>query len=255
MYRTGDLGRVLPDGSLEFLGRADHQVKIRGYRIEPGEIEAALAGHPAVQQAAVLAKNGSSGDLRLVACYVPRPRTEVGPAELRDSLRERLPEYMVPAHFLRLDELPLTPSGKVDRAALAARADNGAGGPHADSAPFVQPQTRAEVLVADIWREVLGVERVGLDDNFFDLGGHSLLLGRVHARLTESFNSDLALIDLFRYPTVALLARRVGAAETVAEPAAESTSDFDERAERQKEARRRRRFRPGEALQEEGGDA
>ncbi|HVG11011.1 MAG TPA: amino acid adenylation domain-containing protein, partial [Thermoanaerobaculia bacterium] len=196
MYRTGDLTRYLPDGQLEYLGRVDHQVKVRGFRIELGEIEAALVDHEAVSGAVVVAREG-----RLVAYVVPGPVPS-----LREFLRQRLPEFMVPSAFVFLPELPLTPNGKVDRKALpapdeAVRAARG----------FVAPRTPEEELLAGIWSELLGVERVGVEDDFFEIGGHSLLAARVAARVRSAFGVELTLRSLFEAPTVAGLAGLVAA--------------------------------------------
>ena len=226
LYRTGDLARRRPDGALEFLGRLDGQVKIRGFRIEPGEVEAALAALPGVRQAAVVVREpaedgageqserGERRERRLVA-YTAGP----APADdLRAALRERLPDYMVPAAFVTLDALPLTPNGKVDRKALPE--------PERQSAPeaYQAPRTPVEEVVAGIWAELLGRERVGADDHFFALGGHSLLAARVTSRLRRAFGVELPVRDLFEAPTVAGLAARVEAGikelrRTGAEPA------------------------------------
>jgi amino acid adenylation domain-containing protein len=210
LYRTGDLARWRPDGRIEFLGRADHQVKIRGFRIEPGEIESRLAHHPAVRDAAVLALSGAEGgDRRLVAYVAPAEGREIAVQELRAFLRETLPEYMVPGEWVALAALPLTPSGKIDRRALPApdAADRPAApGATADAVP---PRTELERALAAIWCEALGVERVGVHDNFFDLGGHSLLLARVLASLRARF-AGVAMVDLFRFPTIASLAEHLG---------------------------------------------
>ncbi len=197
LYRTGDLARRLPDGTIEFLGRLDHQVKVRGFRIELGEIEAALAALPGVREAVVVA-----GDQRLIA-YVTGGATA---DELRWALRERLPEYMVPAAFVTLDTLPLTPNGKVDRKALPA--------PEWQSAPetWRAPRTPVEEVLAGIWAEVLGLERVGTAGHFFELGGHSLLATRVVSRLRAAFGVELPVRDLFAAPRLADLAARVEAA-------------------------------------------
>ncbi|HKV12992.1 MAG TPA: amino acid adenylation domain-containing protein [Thermoanaerobaculia bacterium] len=205
LYKTGDLARYLPDGSLEFLGRIDQQIKLRGFRIEPGEIEAVLREHPAVEQAAVLAREGRSGEKRLVAYVAPRPPQGEEPS-LKGFLAERLARYMVPSAFVWLDELPRNSSGKLDRSALPD--SQGVGRGAAEEGSLV-PRTGVERAVAGVWQEVLGVERVAADDNFFDLGGHSLLLARVHGRLRTLFDADLALIDLFAYPTVNALASRL----------------------------------------------
>jgi amino acid adenylation domain-containing protein len=202
LYRTGDLGRWLPDGTVEFMGRADAQVKVRGFRIELGEIEARLAQHGAVHETVVVARarEGEAGDPRLVAYYVGE---RTGTAELRAHLAERLPEYMVPAAFVHMDALPVNPNGKLDRKAL----------PEPEYAPdeetYVAPRTPVEEVLAGIWAEVLGVERLGVHDEFFGLGGHSLLATRVVSRVREVFGVELPLRALFEGPTVADLAARV----------------------------------------------
>jgi amino acid adenylation domain-containing protein len=210
LYRTGDLVRWRPSGDLEFLGRVDHQIKIRGFRVELGEIEAALRSHARVHDAAVVLRPGPGGDARLVAYLVRAGEggEPIPPAELRGFLQERLPEYMVPALFMELPALPLTPSGKVDRRALPA--------PEAkrDAAvEYVAPQSEIERAIAAVWCELLGVERIGLDDNFFDLGAHSLLLVRAHGRLREALGRELTVVDLFRHPTVGALARHLSRGE------------------------------------------
>ena len=202
MYRTGDLGRVLPDGDLECLGRMDHQVKVRGYRVEPGEIEAALAAHPAVREAVVTAWE-DRGEKRLAAYVVPDGAAP-GTAELREHLRGRVPEYMVPDAFTFLAGLPHTPNGKVDRLALPE--------PRADregAAEYVAPRTPDEAALARIWAEVLGVERVGIRDDFFELGGHSLLATQIVARVRQRMGVELPLGTLFAMPNVEELARQL----------------------------------------------
>ena len=187
LYRTGDLVRWRSDGVLEFLGRTDHQVKVRGFRIELGEIESALLEVAAVKQAVVVPRENGTGDMQLVAYVVFGPGVESTVTELRASLRERLPAYMVPSSFAVLDSLPLTPNGKVDRTALA-RLDARPGSGRAD---HVEPRTPMERLVAGIWTEALGVPRVSVHDNFFDLGGHSLLSMRVLARVEKAIGLSL----------------------------------------------------------------
>jgi amino acid adenylation domain-containing protein len=209
LYRTGDLVRWLPDGEADYLGRTDHQVKVRGFRIELGEIDAALRALPGVREAATLARcdgPGLTGDQRLVAYVVVADGAAL--AALRARLRETLPDYMVPAAFVPLAALPLLPNGKLDRKALPPPE---AAGPRAESTPAILPRTAAERAVAGVWREVLGVPEVGIGDNFFDLGGHSLLLVRVQRRLREALGRDLPLVDLFRYPTVGALAGHLSA--------------------------------------------
>jgi amino acid adenylation domain-containing protein len=202
LYRTGDRARWLPTGDVEFLGRVDHQVKVRGFRVEPGEIESVLGTHPAVRQAAVVARPEPSGERRLVGYVAFRPElTPPGIQELRDSLRERLPDYMVPSAFVVLDALPLTASGKIDRRALP---EPEGGRPDLD-ASYVAPRTQAEEVIAGIFAAVLNLQRVGVEDNFFELGGHSLLATQVVSRVREAFEVDLPLRALFDAPVVARL--------------------------------------------------
>ncbi|SCX63279.1 non-ribosomal peptide synthase domain TIGR01720/amino acid adenylation domain-containing protein, partial [Nitrosospira sp. Nsp1] len=208
LYRTGDLARYLPDGNIEFLGRLDNQVKIRGFRVEPGEVEAVLAAHPAVREAAVVAREDDPGDRRLVAYVVARTETRPAIGELRRFLQERLPAYLVPAAFVSLGRLPTTPSGKIDRRALPAPDRSR---PDLGRAPTV-PRTVEEARVARIWAEVLGIDTVGIEDNFFELGGHSLLATRVISRIRDVFGIEVPLRSLFESPTVASLAREISEA-------------------------------------------
>jgi amino acid adenylation domain-containing protein len=202
LYKTGDLGRYLPNGNIEFLGRMDSQVKLRGYRIELGEIENVLVQHPGVQDSVVVAREDTPGNKRLVAYMAPTKEHVPTISELRTYLAEKLPGYMVPAGYVMLDALPFLPNGKVDRQALPALGDNG---PEANEA-FVEPRTEVEKLLADIWLEILHVERLGVHDNFFELGGHSLLAIQVISRAREIFHNGVSLRSLFRAPTVAGLA-------------------------------------------------
>jgi len=201
LYRTGDLARWLPDGRLEFLGRRDHQVKLRGFRIELGEIEAVLKESGTMQDAVVIAREDTVGDVRLVA-YVTGPSSS---NELREHLKQKLPHYMVPAAFVALDKLPLSPNGKIDRRLLPAPEAL----THDVETDFVAPRDQREEMIAGIWAAVLSVEQVGIHDNFFDLGGHSLLATQVIARINEAFYVDLPLSYLFESPTVAALAGRI----------------------------------------------
>jgi amino acid adenylation domain-containing protein len=200
LYRTGDLARRRADGTIEFLGRRDQQVKVRGFRIELGEIEAALALHGAVREVVVMAREDEPGDKRLVAYHVAT--RGVAASELRGFLKEKLPEYMVPAAFEQLEALPLTPNGKVDRKALPAPQSGRSG----LEVAFVAPRTPAEEALARIWSEVLGIAGVGVEDNFFELGGHSLLATQVVSRVRRALDVELPLRALFERPTIAALA-------------------------------------------------
>jgi len=203
LYRTGDLARYFPDGSIEFLGRIDNQIKLRGFRIELGEIETALLVHDAVQAAVVLVKEDEFSEKRLVAYLVPAgTEFSISIGELRTWLRQRLPEYMVPSTFVVLEEFPLTPNGKVDRRALLA-AD---GTQPSSEADFVAPRNAVEEALVDIWTSILGVERVGVNDNFFEVGGHSLMATRVLSKVRAIFRMELPLRVIFEYATIAELA-------------------------------------------------
>lgn len=202
LYRTGDSARHLPGGDIEYLGRLDHQVKIRGYRVELGEIEAAVSRHPAVREAVVLARD-AGGERTLVAYLVCNGQTNPTVTELRVFIQSLLPDYMAPSSYVFLDSLPLTTNGKVDRKAL----------PEPDTIrpnleeTFVAPTGAMESALAEIWAQVLGLERVGVHDNFFDLGGHSLLLMQLHGKLNEKFQTDISLAELFEYSTVSAQAK------------------------------------------------
>jgi hypothetical protein len=212
VYRTGDRARALPDGSIEFLGRFDDQLKIRGFRVEPGEVETALSRHPAVKQAAVRAVEDASGNARLIAYAVTM--SDASGEELHSFLAESLPEFMIPSAFVSLESLPLTASGKIDRLAL----------PDPDTldadreARYVAPRDDVEAEISRIWGELLGVERVGVFDDFFELGGQSLLAAQVIMRVRRVYG-DVPLHALFIAPTPAGLAEivreGVAAAEAV----------------------------------------
>jgi hypothetical protein len=205
LYKTGDLARFLPDGQIDFLGRLDHQVKLRGIRVELGEIEAVLSEHKAVREGLVVAGEDATGEKRLVAYVIADRECPPSTSDLRGFLRERLPENMIPSSFVFLDAFPMTASGKVDRQALPAP-----DGLRAElTTVYAAPQTELERIIAAIWQEALQVHKVGRNDNFFDLGGHSLLLVHVHRRLQERLGTDLALIELFRWPTVGYLAHHL----------------------------------------------
>lgn len=207
MYRTGDLCRWLPDGNIQYLGRADHQVKLRGFRIELGEIEACIAQHPAVREVAVIGREDTPGDKRLVAYVVAdRPPGDLV-NQLRARVRATMPEYMLPAQFVLLKALPRTPNGKLDRKALPATSDEGGSARSA----AVRPQTSTEEMVLDVFRSVLARVDFGVSDNFFDLGGHSLMAARLMSALRSASGVDLPLRDLFARPTVAALAEAIDA--------------------------------------------
>ncbi|NEP28402.1 non-ribosomal peptide synthetase, partial [Moorena sp. SIO3I6] len=209
LYKTGDLGRYLPDGNIEFIGRIDHQVKIRGYRIETGEIEATLTQHPTVKETVVLAREDNYGNKGLVAYLVLESEIiEVSETEqidkLKHYLKQQLPEYMIPSRFVLLSQLPLTPNGKVDRKALPA--------PDlaiSASTEYMAPETETQKVLAEIWAEVLGIEQVGIHDNFFDLGGHSLMATQVVSRVRQAFGNELTLQGLFESPTIAGIAKNL----------------------------------------------
>lgn len=202
LYKTGDVARYLLNRDLEYLGRVDQQVQIRGFRVEPGEIEAVLTELKEVSQAVVVVREDQAGDQRLVAYVVPASRDAVTVIELRKHLRRKLPEYMIPQHFVELDALPLTPSGKVDRRALPAPQED-----RQMEETYVAPQNEVEKIVAGIWQELLRVKNIGIHDSFFELGGHSLLLVRMLHKLQESFAQELSIVEMFRHPTVETLAK------------------------------------------------
>jgi acyl carrier protein len=202
LYKTGDLARWLPTGDVDYLGRADHQVKVRGFRIELGEIEATLLRHAEVREAVVVLREDEPGRQNIVAYLVPEPGHTPEPGALRTYLRETLAHFMLPSAFVTLERIPVTPNGKVNRKALprpeALRPEL--------TADFVAPRTNAEITIASVWREALGIDVLGAHDNFFDLGGHSLLLVQVHQKLNAALGRELSIIDLFKYPTVSALA-------------------------------------------------
>lgn len=208
LYRTGDLARYLPDGAIEFLGRADAQVKIRGFRVELGEIEASLNLHESVQESVALARENTHGDKRLVAYVVACPGRQVSAGELQAFLRDLLPEYMIPATMLFLDRLPLLPGGKVDRRALLALETP----QNAETRSIVSPRDAVEEMLVGIWSRVLESERVGIHDDFFALGGHSLLAVQVIARIRGAFGVELPLRALMQASTIARLAEHIRAA-------------------------------------------
>jgi amino acid adenylation domain-containing protein len=257
LYRTGDLVRYREDEQIEFLGRIDNQVKIRGFRIELGEIESVLGQHAAVKDVVATLREDRPGDTRLVAYVSARDGQGVDAGELRSYLKGKLPEPMVPSAFVFLESLPLSPNGKVDCRALPAP-DGGA----PREAIYVAPTTELEKLVAEIWKEVLGVPGVGIHDNFFDLGGHSLLIMRVHSRLHESLpGCELPVVALFEHPTVASLAARLrvmtegGTGQAGVGRQVETREQSDERLREARQRLGRRRELARELDREEGADA
>jgi hypothetical protein len=202
LYKTGDMARYLPDGTIEFLGRIDHQIKLRGFRIELGEIEAALKHYPGIQEALVVAREESTGEKWLAAYVVSAQQPGPAVPELRSFLQAKLPDYMIPAAFIILSSLPLTPSGKIDRKRLPI--------PERDvlavKGARQTPRTPTEAVLASIWAEILGLAHVGVHDHFFEIGGHSLLAIRVLSRIRTVFQVELPLRSLFDAPTISDLA-------------------------------------------------
>ena len=208
LYRTGDLGRYRMDGTIEYMGRNDFQVKIRGFRVELGEIESRLRGCAGVRDAVVLAREDVPGDKRLVAYVVPEAGVDLSASALRDQLSSGLADYMVPGAFVSLEALPLTPNGKLDRRALPAPDASAVA-----SRGYEAPIGEVEHAIASIWRELLGLERVGRHDHFFELGGHSLLAVQVVARVQETFNIKISLMDMFESNSIVDLAKLVASAQ------------------------------------------
>lgn len=230
LYKTGDRVRWRDDGTLDYLGRIDRQIKIRGYRIEPGEIEAALALHPRVQQCAVALKPAPNGEPMLAAYIVGTADAD----ELRAFLRDHLPPHMVPGAFVALTALPLTANGKLDHAALPTPAID-----RPDARPgFIAPQTATERRLAAIWQDILALPAIGVSDNFFDVGGTSLLLLHLHARVCSEFAATIRIVTLFQHPTIRTFARDLDSAATPSRPAFSA----HERAAKQRESVARRRL-------------
>jgi amino acid adenylation domain-containing protein len=232
LYRTGDLARFLPDGHIDFLGRADYQIKLRGHRIEPGEIEALLEKCRGVRQAVVVLREDREGDKRLVAYLVAEATDPAASAALRAALDAKLPDYMVPSAFVFLDALPLTGNGKIDRKALLKLPPPNLAS--AATVPAAESANEMERLVARVWQQALGIPSVGLTDNFFDLGAHSLTVAEAHAKLQEALGREISLLDLFQYTTVSALAAHLGG-----EQAATAASQLSDRAARRRMARQR----------------
>ncbi|GAK55072.1 peptide synthetase [Candidatus Vecturithrix granuli] len=223
MYKTGDLARYLPDGNIEFLGRSDHQVKIRGFRIEPGEIETIISENPLVQDAVVLVREDIPGDKRLVAYVIPAQGEHPTSRELRNALTEKLPGYMIPAAFIQVERFPLTPNGKIDRRAFPPPDWSQRQGKY----DIVAPRTSTERILAEIWTEVLEIEHISIDDNFFEIGGHSLSGMRILSRLQAILHISLPLHTLFESPTVESLARAVDAVHWAIQHQQEPSSPAD----------------------------
>ncbi|NQE37638.1 non-ribosomal peptide synthetase [Microcoleus asticus] len=233
LYKTGDLARYLPDGNIEYIGRIDGQVKIRGFRIELGEIETALAKHRAVKQAVVLAREDAPGDKRLVAYIVANPEEKLAIAELRPYLQGQLPDYMVPAVFVNVEAMPKTPSGKIDRRALPAPDSQR----QEQSQSYAAPQSELELLLAGVWSKLLKLDRIGIHDNFFEIGGNSLMTLQVAVQVRDLLAKDLPVVKLFQHPTIAQLANYLNQGQT----ASPSNNKFQDRADRQKAAFKRQK--------------
>jgi amino acid adenylation domain-containing protein len=225
MYRTGDLARWRDDGVLEFLGRIDDQVKILGYRIEPGEIETILRACEGVKQICVVSRTESNGSKRLIAYYVAS-LSGLAPERLREVATQKLPQHMIPALFIPLDSFPLSANGKTDRAALAQREIQ------VKTTQLELPQSGIEQTVTELWKQILNAPQVGLDDNFFDLGGDSLLLVAVHSNLQKMLHAEIPVTDLFEYTTVRKLAAHLGKQQ----PSSTDLAEAQQRAKRQREA-------------------
>jgi amino acid adenylation domain-containing protein len=233
LYRSGDIGRYLTDGGIEYLGRADQQVKVRGYRIELGEIESVLGQHISVREAVVVTREAKSGERSLTAYVVPDLGQEIQVSELRGYLKQKLPEYMMPASFVILDALPLTSHNKLDRRALP---DPEPYHPALEST-FIQPQTEMEKTLCDIWQTALQIEGVGINDNFFDLGGHSLLVVQVQHSILQDLNITVPIVDLFLHPTISSLSKHLSQQQ----PEMVSFQQVTDEARRQKDAINRQR--------------
>jgi len=205
LYRTGDRGRYLPDGSIQYLGRNDRQIKLRGYRIELSEIETLLSEHPSIDHAVVAAKETGAGEKRIVAYVVPKQPQGLTSNEIRNYVKDKLPGFMIPAAVVLLDALPLTPNGKVDHMALPMPAASGS----RDEREFVAPHTATEKSLAGIWTQLLNIERVSANDDFFEMGGHSLLAVRLISRVRETSGVELQIRDIFLHPTLVALAAHV----------------------------------------------
>lgn len=235
-YKTGDICRFRADGVIEYLGRNDRQVKVRGFRIELGEIESALSQHSSIRQAVVSAREDAPGDMRLIAYLVPAVADYPSDSDLRNFLRDRLPDYMIPAAFVVMPSLPLTSSGKLDLKALPVPAP-----PRRRDLQCEAPRSEIESAIAAMWKEVLRLDQVGVHDNFFDLGGHSLLLIKVQSRIEQHLNRRLEIVDLFQYPTIETLAHHLTSQDDISS----QRDRIRKQAERQKQAANRMRVALG----------
>ncbi len=235
-YRSGDLGRRTEDGDIEYLGRIDTQIQLRGFRIELGEIEAAVLAHPSIGACAVCVREDVAGEPQLVVYMVAEHGHTIDIAATREHLRMRFPEYMVPNIFVELPALPLTTNGKLDRDALPApqltRESAGAA--------YVVPAAGLEGALARLWTEVLGIDDIGAEDNFFDVGGHSMLLAQVHSRIVSELGKQVAIVDLFRHPTIRSLAAFLEQKSTL--PAATLEGVDETLHQRREQLMRRRRL-------------
>ncbi|GBO51723.1 long-chain-fatty-acid--CoA ligase [Pseudanabaena sp. lw0831] len=229
LYKTGDLARYFPDGNIEFLGRIDNQVKIRGFRIELGEVEAVLSQYPTIQKSVVIVREDIPADKRIVAYFVPISGQEPTNTELRSFFKQKLPDYMIPNAFVSLESLPLSPNGKIARKELPAP-----DGTLSLQESYVPPRNQTEQQIADVWAQVLSLERVGIHDNFFELGGHSLLATQIIARLRKVFTVELTLRTFFEAPTIGDLGERIVTlnwAKQSAQAAQDNLSDLYEEGE------------------------
>jgi thioesterase domain-containing protein/acyl carrier protein len=207
IYRTGDLGRYLPDGEIEFLGRLDYQVKIRGFRIETGEIESVLLQHPQVRESVVLAREDVPGDKRIVAYVVSTNGDPPSPSSLREHLKTKLPDYMIPADFVTLESLPLTPNGKVNRKELPPPDVSAI---ESSSSSFIGPRNALELKLTHVWETTLGIQPISVTDDFFDLGGNSLVAVRLIAQIWKDFGEKVPIDALFEGATIEQLAQTIG---------------------------------------------
>ncbi|NEO31125.1 MAG: amino acid adenylation domain-containing protein [Symploca sp. SIO3C6] len=246
LYKTGDLCRYLPNGNIEYLGSIDHQVRIRGLRIELTEIEAALAKHPAIKEVVVIVREEDSDDKQLVAYLVQNQELNLTISELQNFLKEKLPIYMMPSVFVVLEALPLTLNGKVDKRTLPAP-ENCLQLKEA----YVMPQTEAERLIATVWQEMLQLEKVGINDNFFSLGGYSLLLVKTQAKLNEIFSKEISVLELFQYTTIKSLAQYLNNKTDVEKNKKTTSRNIQNRASKQKEALKKQK----QLLKQRGGKA